>query len=276
MKKLNNLWMLIKSYIIKYYVAFFCGGVVWMFLDVYVTKGIDASFVSAFADIALVVFALIAGYKAKQIWDDKGKDVGHKYSMELLTEVVPTMQVPSGLSLRLSFIEANILNINNRPEYTTSQALHRTIEMKKIVIKDCLDEIELLREHSIIEMNNLNASCENLVSQFNMCSISIRNSEAGFRLKSQINNYRYFTFLLSQFCYDLEIAFHLFKSDFIYKQKGSNYENLDSFMDVIDMNALSSCLSRLSDLKVNVDGIENNLNKMKEGKYKPSDYFDFS
>jgi hypothetical protein len=262
--------------LLSFFVSVLLGNLLYAIYADLIDKSSYTDWISAFCNVVMATVAVIALVKAKQIWDDKGKDVGHKYAMELLTEVVPTMQVSSALSLRLSFIEANILNVINRPSYTTSQALHRTIEMKKIVIKDCLDEIELLREHSIIEMNNLNASCENLVSQFNMCSISIRKSEAGFRLESQIDNYREFTFLLSQFCYDLEIAFHLFKSDFIYKQKGSSYMNLDSFMDIIDMNTLSNCLSRINDLKVNVDGIENNLNKMKEGRFKPSDYFDFS
>lgn len=84
MNVIKKVWHFVRPYIFKYYVAFFCGGMFWMFLDVYVTKGIDASFVSAFADIALVVFAVLAFYQAKRIWVDRTKQDGYKIALDLL------------------------------------------------------------------------------------------------------------------------------------------------------------------------------------------------
>lgn len=74
----------IKIYIIKYYIAFFCGGVVWMLLDVLVTKGIDASFVSAVMDFSLVIFAVLAFTQARKIWVDRAKQDGYKIALDLL------------------------------------------------------------------------------------------------------------------------------------------------------------------------------------------------
>ncbi|QYM92105.1 hypothetical protein [Dickeya zeae] len=73
-----------KNFIMKYGVAFLCGGVGWMLLDVYVTKGIDASFVSACMDTALVIFAFVTLIEARKIWISRAKQDGYKIALELL------------------------------------------------------------------------------------------------------------------------------------------------------------------------------------------------
>lgn len=85
-KRAKNVWGFIKLYITKYYVAFFVGGAAWMLLDVYVTKGIDASFVSAVMDFALVLFAILAFYQARKIWVDRAKQDGYKIALDLLND----------------------------------------------------------------------------------------------------------------------------------------------------------------------------------------------
>lgn len=84
MELVNIVWGIVKPSITKYYVAFFCGGTVWMLLDVYVTKGIDASFISAVMDFSLVLFAILAFYQARKIWVDRAKQDGYKIALDLL------------------------------------------------------------------------------------------------------------------------------------------------------------------------------------------------
>ncbi|EMF5210140.1 TPA: hypothetical protein ACXDFY_004469 [Enterobacter roggenkampii] len=53
-------------------------------MDVYVTKGIDASFVSAVMDAALTVFAFIALVEARKMWIQRAKEDGYKIALDLL------------------------------------------------------------------------------------------------------------------------------------------------------------------------------------------------
>lgn len=87
MQQLKKVWLNVKRYITKYYIAFLSGGVVWMLLDVYAVNGIDASFasfVSAVADTLLVVFAFIALIEARKAWVKRAKEDGYKIAHDLL------------------------------------------------------------------------------------------------------------------------------------------------------------------------------------------------
>ena len=65
-KSVWKVWICAKLYTAKYYFAFFCGGLVWMLLDIYVTHGIDASFVSDIMDSTMAAVAILALYKEKK------------------------------------------------------------------------------------------------------------------------------------------------------------------------------------------------------------------
>lgn len=88
MERAKTVFRVIKEYIIKYYVAFFCGGVVWMLLDVYVTKGIDASFVSAIMDSIMAGTAMLAVLAAKNYLAQFTAQEGFKIAISLVNEEV--------------------------------------------------------------------------------------------------------------------------------------------------------------------------------------------
>ncbi|SMG52905.1 hypothetical protein SAMN03159353_101541 [Cedecea sp. NFIX57] len=246
-----------------------------MFLDVYLTKGIDASFVSAVMDTVLAIGACYAGYKAKQIWDEKGKDVGHKHVMKILTEVVPTMQVSSSILYNIKLMEIYMGDIKR--EYGSDySSLEDAINNKRLAIKEMLSLVDKIKSSSIDEMNRLNDICINLISQINMCGISTSESVAGQMFKYQVNKYNDFTRELMSCCYEINSALHFFKSSHIYNMHGGNYDRMDHFMSIINMNIFDLALSRFSKLMDIDEELKDNLNKMKEGKLKPSDYFDFS
>lgn len=81
---IKKVWHFAKPYIIKYYVAFLCGGFSWMLLDVYVTKGIDASFVSAFMDSIMAGTAILAVLAARNYLAQFTAQEGYKLAIELI------------------------------------------------------------------------------------------------------------------------------------------------------------------------------------------------
>lgn len=89
---IRRVWGFFKPYIFRYYVAFFCGGVVWMFLDVYVTKGIDASFVSAVMDTIMAGATILAILAAKNYLAQFTAQEGYKEAIELVNEVIPELK----------------------------------------------------------------------------------------------------------------------------------------------------------------------------------------
>lgn len=127
MNVIKKVWNVVKPYIFRYYVAFFCGGVVWMFLDVYVTKGIDASFVSACADMALVALALIAGVQAKKIWQDKFKDESYTFAKKIYLKIRASDSCFDSLHFNLKktseYIYCYTGNVNIAPDYKINGCL---------------------------------------------------------------------------------------------------------------------------------------------------------
>ena len=87
----KTVFRVIKEYIIKYYVAFFCGGVVWMLLDVYVTKGIDSSFVSAVMDTIMAGTAILAVLAAKNYLAQFTAQEGFKIAISLVNDEMMTL-----------------------------------------------------------------------------------------------------------------------------------------------------------------------------------------
>lgn len=84
MNVIKKVWHLAKPYIFKYYVAFFCGGLAWMLLDVYVTKGIDASFVSAVMDSIMAGTAILAVLAARNYLAQFTAQEGYKLAIHFV------------------------------------------------------------------------------------------------------------------------------------------------------------------------------------------------
>lgn len=91
-ERAKTVFRVIKEYIIKYYVAFFCGGVVWMLLDVYVTKGIDSSFVSAVMDTIMAGTAILAVLAAKNYLAQFTAQEGYKLAIHLVNNDFPQLR----------------------------------------------------------------------------------------------------------------------------------------------------------------------------------------
>lgn len=99
---------------------FILGALVWMFIDVYVTKGIDSSFISAVADSVLAFLAVLAIIKAKEFWKEKSKQDGYRIATRLLNEHLIKSVVSNGLKNSLIILRSRFKSLGifySRMEY---------------------------------------------------------------------------------------------------------------------------------------------------------------
>lgn len=254
-------------------VAFGAGATLVMLADTWFDVS-TTDFVSAGANVAMAGIAYAALVKAKQIWDEKGKDVGHKYAMKLLTEVVPTLNVSSSSSYGIHLMNVYLacLTVDHNDKYCSFQ---QEIDNRRGYIKDVFSLADSIKVKSIDEMNILCDMCSDLISQINISGIAIKSNVAGGMLKKQVSSYSEFNKQLMDVCYEIRKALFFFTTPKIYDLNGEGYGSLDQFMRIIDLNNLNNAMNRLQDLEFKAAEIKDNLQKMKEGKYKVSDYFDF-
>jgi hypothetical protein len=139
-----------------------------MFIDVYVTKGIDASFVSAFADIALVVFAVVAFHQAKRVWIDKTKHDGYKVALDLLNgKLHEVRQRIQGVTIDLNLTHGKLSSVdslisewrNTIPEQNSAERIITSFEQRTNSISNQLDKVvNPLREeieYDIFRLKNM-------------------------------------------------------------------------------------------------------------------------
>lgn len=193
MERAKTVFRVIKEYIIKYYVAFFCGGVVWMLLDVYVTKGIDASFVSAIMDTIMAGTAMLAVLAAKNYLAQFTAQEGFKIAISLVNDVmldIPKHEdvVQSYSELHDKIYDANgkrlyyytaeeisVLNRTLRLNYSRLNTIHQNMLEEKSKLAtygidvnkkrlDCFEKIMLGMKVLITECKNLASNSDKIES----------------------------------------------------------------------------------------------------------------
>ncbi|HHH2235418.1 TPA: hypothetical protein ACPY5O_004240, partial [Yersinia enterocolitica] len=87
--KIKNIVKQASVYATSPFAAFSIGAVVVMLLDVYVTKGIDSSFVSACMDVVMATTALLVFIEAKDYISKQTYQDGYKVAIELQSQLLP-------------------------------------------------------------------------------------------------------------------------------------------------------------------------------------------
>ncbi|HFO2534739.1 TPA: hypothetical protein ACHJX8_004357 [Yersinia enterocolitica] len=87
--KIKNIVKQASVYATSPFVAFSIGAVVVMLLDVYVTKGIDSSFVSACMDVLMATTAVLVFIEAKDYISKQTYQDGYKVAIELQSQLLP-------------------------------------------------------------------------------------------------------------------------------------------------------------------------------------------
>ncbi|HID5228942.1 TPA: hypothetical protein ACXEMK_003854 [Enterobacter roggenkampii] len=274
MNVINKVWHFVRPYIFKYYVAFFCGGMFWMFLDVYVTKGIDASFVSAVMDTVMATAATIALIKAKKIWDDKGIDHGHKFAMQLLTDVVPKMVPTDKLTDTIRRLEHGIRILNNETLVLKSINTEQRHKIKIRELNFILNKLRELSDSLLNDVEKINETRQVLFSQINICGVGWNRSHAATALELHFSRYMRLQQVL------LEITFSGFDAFFILmNSKGVIDENImdleTELFNLLNEESLKTCLQNIGEYYVIDEDLHKSLGGICDRKYKVSEYFLF-
>ncbi|BCQ35268.1 hypothetical protein ERHA55_29380 [Erwinia rhapontici] len=190
MKSAKEVWSFVKPYIGKYYLAFLLGGVFWMLLDVYATKGIDASFVSACADVSLVVAAVIAGFEAKKAWVKRTKEDGYKIATILMNDKL-IKTVYSHELVYWNFSMGSLLR-----KYLTLDAdlEFRNIEYKKsrerVYIKELIGLRDKLKGFHKDKLYNLSQEIHFEIFRMRNVGVNFSTDDDGEKLRGYFNRFR--------------------------------------------------------------------------------------
>lgn len=224
MQQLKKVWRFVKRYITKYYIAFFCGGVVWMLLDVYAVKGIDASFVSAVADTLLVVFAFIALIEARRVWIKRAKEDGYKIALELLNyKFINTVMAP-GLSDWIQFTES-LSHWHKRLKIQKKKNPERIVKNDTVLfikrLKPCFDTLDESYRNRVFPLSQ---EIQFDIFRMRNAGVDFSTDETGEFLKKHFMDF----LLLSQKCSALSMLLNA------YIATHTESEFLDEILDLED------------------------------------------
>ena len=106
--KIKDIVKQISVYATSPFVAFSIGAVVVMLLDVYVTKGIDSSFVSACMDVVMATTAVLVFIEAKKYLQKSLSQDGYKIALSLLNDKLLKTAILPNLRKEIEPLQANI------------------------------------------------------------------------------------------------------------------------------------------------------------------------
>lgn len=261
--------------ILKYMMAFFLGGFVWMLIDVNVTKGIDASFVSAVMDTFIVIIAFSALIKAQQFWLDKTKQEGHHIALKLLNDSLLQSTLSHKLEIPISKMEAffrGYINVIQNFEKTPND-IRKQKELSFVTeLSKLHDDLNNILYKTLFPYNQ-----EIQFDIFRMRNTGINFSENmyGELLSGHFETHKELTIGLESLIYELrQFLSHFYGGEFLssYENKDILYpENSSEFM--VYLKSLSQHTKALMK-KINL--LRENLNEVTKSKRNLISYFDFS
>ncbi|WP_263064747.1 hypothetical protein [Dickeya dadantii] len=259
-------FIFIKNCAMKYGVAFLCGGVGWMLLDVYVTKGIDASFVSACMDTALVIFAFMTLIEARKIWIGRAKQDGYKIALELLNNKFIKVVMNHQLNDWLFRMDGLIFQFNNLGGLSIPSTLNKESEC----IKNLIMEIDTLNELLRDVIFPLSQETQFDIFRMRNAGVDFSSDTYGLMLKKHFKDFL-----------SLSIKCESYISGVTeYIEFYNHLQNNDDLMDSGNRLRLQRYLSDFytfnKEIKIIVNEMRENLNKATISKNKTIlDYFNF-
>ena len=286
MERFKNMLRFVKLYVSKYYIAFLSGGVVWMLLDVYAIKGIDASFVSAIADTSLVVFAFIALLEAKKEWDKRLKQDGYKIASDLMNDkFIKIVQVTSDLIGRVRDVENTILSIVNKlpsensnlKDYEGVLNLVKVNSNLKPRLENLSEQVESLQIDIYEKLFPLSQEVQFTILRMRNNSVDFSRNDSGDLLKSHYTDFSTLTIqcencyvAINQYLYCMKMSKNPFIECDGFNIGTHNYERLN------DINEIKSYIDNIKEL---ISTIRENLNVITlaaKDKKTMADYFDLN
>ncbi|MFK8257125.1 hypothetical protein ACFL9S_04995 [Erwinia sp. AnSW2-5] len=284
MKSAKEVWSFVKAYIGKYYIAFLFGGVMWMLLDVYATKGIDASFVSACTDVSLVVFAFITLFSAKKEWAKWLKQDGYKIASELMNDkFIKTFEISNDLSNQIRNVENAAAGIiNSLPKEALNiedfSSVHKVANLSmrlRSKFEKLNESVSPLREELYKNIFPLSQEIQFTILKMRNNGVDFSKNNSGLMLNEHFTDFSSLTIqcencyvAISQYLFAMKMTNNPFNEceDFILSK--FNYGQLDKVFEI---------KSHVDEIKRLASVIRANLNELTvaaKNKKTIADYFD--
>ncbi|WP_354690946.1 hypothetical protein [Phytobacter sp. RSE-02] len=187
---------------------FALGTLFWMFIDVYITKGIDSSFISAIADTVLALLAVLAIIKAKEFWKEKSKQDGYHIATRLLNDHYIKSVVSNGLSECLNPLQKRLNHLAFFYSKLENGKVDRVAEVELIS-----KLVDIYRELSDVFYEKIfphNQEVQFDIFRMRATDINFSSNEFGSLLSDHFNLYRRITIALESVVVDVGLYLDAF------------------------------------------------------------------
>lgn len=261
----------------KFILAFFGGGVVWMFLDVYVTKGIDASFVSAVMDTVLVIFACFALAEAMKVWDSRAKEDGYKIAIDLLNDKFIKTVTVAGLKDYIFHTENFLVRYHKFDGIPTNCMPIAFVKMReKQFVRELVGKRNELRSILIERIYPLSQEIQFNIFRMRNTGIDFSSNADGIKMRDHFNEF----LRLSITCENYIVAMNSYFLNYLHSSE-DNIEDEDSLIVKDDFIIHREKLDELKEYNKKIGNdfniIINNLNGVTKSSNEKTvlNYFNF-
>ncbi|EON3359635.1 hypothetical protein ACNHFS_004682 [Yersinia enterocolitica] len=197
--KIKDIVKQISVYATSPFVAFSIGAVVVMLLDVYVTKGIDSSFVSACMDVVMAGAAVGAVLIARNYLAQFTAQEGYKIAIELVNDVLPEYQqlIKEQIFFNDILHIANESYENGRELYSIKEklgSLEKILARVKIFTKKINQRLFKMKTYGLLVSTERSYSLHLFLSAVQILELDINSLEREFNEiinnKAKVDRYR--------------------------------------------------------------------------------------
>lgn len=250
-------------------IPFLLGILLWMFVDVFLTKGIDSSFISAVMDSMMTGVAIAALFKAKQVWSERSKQDGYRIASRLITDYLIRCTMSHDLNRPLLNLTSHITGFINF-------YLDENRNKNKLDEVDSIDKLANLHHEISNQLYEhvfpLSQEVQFDIFRLRKLGVNFSENKDGLILKGHFDTYQELTIKLESLIYEIRFFLNLFYS--------GNFNSESSKDDIIipgyrrDLHSkLESIYVQANYLRGRIMQLRDNLTNITKSPETVSDYF---
>lgn len=255
--------------------TFSLGAVFIMFVDTYITKGIDSSFVSAVMDTVMAVATVLAVLAAKNYLNQSAKQDGYKIALSILNDRFVHTGLLSFVVKDLVVLELQLLNYRHIDGVfkNTPESFKRIRERKYIISMSKLHKsLNISLKERIFELNQ---QIQFDIFKMRNTGIDFNSNEHGLLMKQHLSSYRELTLNLDGYLEDLKLYLLKFydysHSDFYDEEKIKIPDDRESFSE-----SVNELLLRIGEIKKTCNELVSGVNEVTVSKKTVFEYFNLN
>lgn len=236
-------------------IPFLLGILLWMFVDVFLTKGIDSSFISAIMDSMMTGVAIAALFKAKQVWSERSKQDGYRIASRLITDYLIRCTMSHDLNRPLLNLTSHITGfINFYLDENKNKNKNKSEEV------DSIDKLAALHNDISNQLYEhvfpLSQEVQFDIFRLRKLGVNFSDSKDGLILKRHFDTYQEFTIKLESLIYEIRFFLNLFYS--------GNFNSESSKNDIIIPGYRRDLHSKLESLYVQANYLRGRIMQLRD------------